>query len=100
MDVSDDDVSKNEEDYDSDADDDDESLATFCARMSQSLSGSSQETVLMKSDAGGDRVGVTTRSSRKIGACPFCNQRDPDVSGEVTLSTNSKKLCSVCDLIM
>jgi hypothetical protein len=99
MEISEDGVSMNEEDYDSDADED-ESLASFCARMSQTLSSSSQETVLMKSDADDNRTRVPTRSSYEIEPCPFCNQCDTRTSAEGTLSTNNKKLCIVCDVII
>jgi hypothetical protein len=99
MEISDDGVPKNEEDYDSD-EDEDESLASFCARMSRTLSSSSHETVLMKNDASDKRKQVPTRNSCEIEPCLFCNQCDTHTNPEGTLSTNSKKLCIVCDVII
>ncbi|PNF20498.1 hypothetical protein B7P43_G06270 [Cryptotermes secundus] len=99
MEISEDGVPKNGEDYDSD-EDEDESLASFCARMSHTLSSSSQETVLAKNDASDKRKHVPTQNGCEIEPCLFCNQCDTHVSTEGTLSTNSKKLCITCDVII
>jgi hypothetical protein len=92
-------VPMNEEDYDSDADED-ESLASFCARMSHTLNRSSQETVLMKNDTSDKRKEMPTRNGCEIEPCLFCNQCDTRTRAEGTLPTNSKKLCIVCDVII
>jgi hypothetical protein len=99
MEVSDGGVPWNEEDYDSD-EDEEESLASFCARMSHTLNSSSQETVLMKNDASDKRKQVPTGNGCEIEPCPFCDQCGACTSPEGTLSPNSKKLCIVCDVII
>jgi hypothetical protein len=99
MEISDDGVPKNEEDYDSDADED-ESLASFCARMSHTLNSSSQETVLMKNDTSDKSNEVSTPNNCEREQCLFCNRYDTRRSTEGALSTNSKRLCIVCDVII
>jgi hypothetical protein len=99
MEISDDGASKNDDDYDSDTDEE-ESLASFCARMSRTLSSSSQEAVPMKNHAGDRRMRVSTQSDREREPCPFCNRHDAHTSAEASLSTRGKKLCTVCDVIV
>lgn len=90
-------VAENEEEYGSD-EDEDESLASFCAYMSQTSNSTSSEMVL-KEETGNRRKRMSTRKDTEIEPS-LCHNCDTEQNDDGTLSVDGRKLCIVCDVIV
>jgi len=91
-------VAENEKEYGSD-EDEDESLASFCAYMSQTSNSTSQETVL-KEETGNRRKRRSTRKDSEVEPSLCHNSCDTEQNDDGMLSLGGRKLCIVCDMIV